>query len=133
MTLRSSSILGLTALATLVALGAALPASADEPRSNFGPVGPSEPILAKIGTQRVIAFYKPEAGRCAVMAVVWGDLDAKVPYASTRIRIDLKPGEMLRLDAAEKQSMNLLCGADASTLAVVAPPELIRTGALNTD
>ena len=130
---RYSSILGLTALAMLVALGAVSPASAEQPRSNYGPVGPSEPILAKIGTQRVIAFYKPEAGRCAVMAVVWGDLDAKEPYASTRIRIDLKPGEMVRLDAAEEQSMNLLCGADASTLAVVAPPELIRTGALNTD
>jgi hypothetical protein len=35
---------------------------------------------------------------------------------------------MVRFDGALR-SMNLLCGADASTLAVVAPPELILTGA----
>jgi hypothetical protein len=35
---------------------------------------------------------------------------------------------MVHFDDA-RLSMNLLCGADASTLAVVAPPELILTGA----
>ncbi len=34
---------------------------------------------------------------------------------------------MIRFDGAS-QSMNLLCGADASTLAAVAPPELTLTG-----
>lgn len=133
MSLRSPLLLGLSALGILVALVAALPASAEQPSSNLGPVGPHEPILTMIGMQRVIAYYETERGHCAVNAVVWRDGDANAPYASTRVRIDLKPGEMVRLDAAEKQSMNLLCGADASTLAVVAPPELIRTGALNSD
>jgi hypothetical protein len=35
---------------------------------------------------------------------------------------------MFHLDGAERQSVGLLCGADASALAVVAPAELILTG-----
>jgi hypothetical protein len=35
---------------------------------------------------------------------------------------------MVRFDDA-RLSINLLCGADASTLAMVAPPEVILTGA----
>ena len=134
MTLRSRILLlGVALLSVLVAFTAALPprAYAEEPSMNYGPVGPSQPLLAKIGTQRVIAFFKPAAGRCAVMAVVWGDSDAEEPYASTRVRVDLKPGEMVGLDAADRKSMNLLCGADATSLSMVAPPDLVRTGSLN--
>ena len=54
---------------------------------------------------------------------------ADAPYASTRVRISLKPGQTFQLDGAERQSMLLLCGADASTLAIAAPAELILTGA----
>ena len=134
MTLRSRFLLlGVALLSVLVAFTAAFPprANADGPRDNLGPVGPNEPILATIGTQRVVAYYQPERGRCSVHAVVWRDTDAEAPYASTRVRIELKPGEMFSLDAADRKTMNLLCGADASTLAVVAPAEFIRTGSLD--
>ena len=134
MTLRSRFLLlGAAMLSVLVAFTAALSprAHAQEASTNFGPVGPSEPLLGKIGTQRIVAFFKPAAGRCAVMAVVWGDSDAKQPYASTRVRVDLKPGEMVGLDAADRKSMNLLCGADAASMSMVAPPDLIRTGSLD--
>ena len=80
------------------------------------------------GTQRVIAYFAPERGGCAVNAVTWKDAEASAPYASTRVRVSLKPGQLLVLDGSQRQSMSLLCGADASTLAVVAPAELIFTG-----
>jgi hypothetical protein len=64
-----------------------------------------------------------------VSAVTWKDAAADAPYASTRVRISLKPGQMFQLDGAQRQSISLLCGADASTLAVAAPAELILTGA----
>ncbi len=41
-------------------------AHADPVQTNFGPVAPSEPILATIGGQRIIAFFVPERGSCAV-------------------------------------------------------------------
>ena len=113
----------------LLASGAVMPAHADEPLNNLGPVGPREPILITNGSQRVIAFYEPERGGCAVSAVTWKDADADEPYASTRVRVGLKPGQMFQLDGAQRQSISLLCGADASTLAVAAPAELILTGA----
>jgi len=50
------------------------------------------------------------------------------PYTWSRLRLSLRPGQMVRFDGA-RLSMNLLCGVDAATLALVAPPELILTGA----
>ena len=121
---RSRILAGVCALAALAALSAS--ASADEYNTNFGPVGPNEPILANIGGQRLIAFFVPERGSCAVNTIMWKDAGADAPYTSSRVR--LRPGEMVRFDDA-RLSMNLLCGADASTLALVAPAELIMTGA----
>jgi hypothetical protein len=122
----------LPSLAFVLAV-AATPALAQEPANNLGPVGPGDPILANFGGQRVIAFFAPESGHCAVSAVTWKDSESSAPYASTRIRVTLKPGQTLSLDGAERQSMGLLCGVDASTLAAVAPAELILTGATQKD
>lgn len=121
-----------------VALGAAFAmffaapsANAEPALTNLGPVGPGEPILVTLGTQRIVAFYAPERGGCAVSAVVWKDEGADAPYGSARVRISLKPGQTVQLDSSQRQSLSLLCGADAATLAAVAPPELILTGALD--
>jgi hypothetical protein len=120
----------LAAVCALVALAAfSVSASAEEYTTNLGPVGPNEPILATIGGQRVIAFFVPERGSCAVKTIMWKDAGAGAPDgpALSRVRLSLRPGEMVRFDG-EHLSMNLLCGADAATLAAVAPPELITTG-----
>jgi hypothetical protein len=117
--------------AAFAMLGAATaPVRADQAITNFGPVGPGEPILVTLGNQRIVAFYAPERGGCAVNAVVWKDEGADAPYGSARVRISLKPGQTVQLDGAQRQSMSLLCGADAATLAAVAPAELILTGTL---
>jgi hypothetical protein len=116
---------GLFALTSVLSV----PASADQPLTRLGPVGPREPILAGVGGQRVIAFYAPERGECAVSAVMWKETGADAPYASTRVRISLRPGQTFRLDGADRHSVDLLCGADAASLAVMAPPERIVTGA----
>jgi hypothetical protein len=112
--------------AGIILSAASLPAFADRPLTNLGPVGPGEPILITVRDQRVIAFYTPERGACAVSAVMWKDTggDAR----STRVRLSLKPGQTLQLDGSQRQSMSLLCGADATTLALVAPAELLLTG-----
>jgi hypothetical protein len=119
-------LIGLAAAGALAALTAAgAPAHADDPLTNLGPVGPHEPILVKIGDQRIIAFFIPERGECGVNAVTWKDADADAPYASVQVRVSLKPGQLVQLDGSQGQSMGLLCGADASSLAVTAPAELI--------
>lgn len=60
-------------VAALILGAASLPAHADKPLTNLGPVGPGEPILVTVGGQRVIAFYARERGESAVSAVVWKD------------------------------------------------------------
>jgi hypothetical protein len=71
-------------------------------------------------------LHEPERGVCAVSVVTWKDVAPDAPF---RVRVSLNPGQMFHLDGADRQSVGLLCGADASTLAAVAPAELILTGA----
>jgi hypothetical protein len=121
-----STLSAIAICGVLFASSASVAANAEEPLNNLGPVGPHEPIVIAAGNQRVIAFYEPERGGCAVIAVTWKEA---APDAPLRVRVSLKPGQMFQLDGAERQSVGLLCGADAATLALVAPPELILTGA----
>jgi hypothetical protein len=108
--------------------GEAVAAPDGDPRTNLGPVGPREPILVKVGEQRFIAFFTPERGECAISAVTWKDADPDEPYSSARVRVSLKPGQVMELDGPQRRSMGLLCGADAASLSVTAPAELILTG-----
>jgi hypothetical protein len=129
-----------TILSTLVAAGALLalaagggPAFAGEWLNNVGPVGPREPILANLGDQRIVAFFIPERGGCAVNAVTWKDAGPDAPYASARVRIILKPGQIMQIDGAQPHAMGLLCGADATSLVATASAELIVAGAVEKD
>jgi hypothetical protein len=110
-------------------MAAVTPSFADEYVSDPGPVGPNEPILLTLGGQRVIAFFVPERGSCAVNTFIWKDAGTDDPHTS-RVRLSLRPGQMARFDDAH-MSMNLLCGVDASTLAIVAPAELLTQAAAN--
>ena len=64
-----SKFAAMGSLVVLSTLGT--PARADELAQNLGPVGPHEPILTTVGSQRVIAFYEPGNDRCALNAVVY--------------------------------------------------------------
>jgi hypothetical protein len=119
-----------TAIGCAALLMASIAAKADEYVTNLGPVGPNEPIIAALGGERVIAFFVPERGSCAVHAFMWKDAGEDAPYSTSRVRVSLRPGEMARFDASH-MSMNLLCGADASTLAIVAPAEFLTRSAAN--
>ncbi|HYJ57856.1 MAG TPA: hypothetical protein VEW64_00685 [Methyloceanibacter sp.] len=119
------------AVAVLAVLAlAAVQARADQPLTNIGPVGPSEPILVQVGEQRFVAFFTPERGECAVIAVTWKDADPEESYSSARVRASLKPGQLIELDGPQRRSVGLLCGADASSLTITAPAELILTGGI---
>jgi hypothetical protein len=59
-------------LARILSLAAA---SALELPQNLGPVGPHEPILTTVGNKRVLAFFEPGNGHCALQAVIWNTAD----------------------------------------------------------
>ena len=122
--------LSLAAAGVVVALSAAsIPARADELAQNLGPVGPHEPILTTVGSQRVIAFYVPGSDRCALHAVVWDNTDADAADTSAaRVRVSLQPGQIVHIDTAEQESLNLQCGKNAEKLAVVDTDSLVAFG-----
>ena len=109
-------LLGFATASAFVALGVAgPPARAEDFAQNLGPVGPHEPILTTVGNKRVIAFYEPGNGHCAINVVVWDNSDADGNSAA-RVRVSLNPRQMVHIDSAENKSINLQCGDSAETL-----------------
>ena len=108
--------LNISACAALALFATGWPAFADEltPKS----IGPNQPIMTNVGPKRVLAFYVPENGGCAVSAVVW-DIDANTgtsPYSSSRVRMELNPGQSMKLDTSGSESLGLKCGDNGKTL-----------------
>lgn len=117
------------AVGTLVVFCAlATPTRADQLAQNLGPVGPHEPILTSVGSQRVIAFYVPGSDHCALHAVVWDNTNAHTSVSAARVRISLRPGQIVHIDSAESETLNLKCGSYAEMLSVVDNDELVAFG-----
>ncbi len=108
------------------------PALADELVQNLGPVGPHEAILTEVGSERVIAFYEPDNGRCAVHAVVFDKTDAYTGMTTAaRVRVSLSPREMVRIDSADNESvksLNLQCGKNAEKLTIIDTDSSVASG-----
>ena len=94
---------------------------------HLGPVGPQEPILTTVGSKRVVAFYEPDGGHCAVHAVVWNTTDVNADSAA-RVRVSLNPQQMMQIDTAEKKSLDLQCGDNAESLAIVDTSNFVAAG-----
>jgi len=124
-----TKLLKLAAAGSIVVLISAygVPAQADELAQNLGPVGPHEPILTTVGSKRIIAFYIPGSGRCAVHMVI-GDVRDPEAALVSRIRVELKPGQMVHLDSVDQKSLNLECGDNAEKLAIVNNDEHVAFG-----
>ena len=119
-TLTHTRLLTLAAVGSFAAIALSAPARAEDPLTNMGPVGPHEPILASIGSKRVVAFYIPENGRCAFQAVVWDQSnDTNASTQAGQIRVSLKAHQTVQIDGDQNQSLNVQCGANAQTLAAV--------------
>jgi len=111
----------IVAAGALVALAAfATPVSADEMVQNLGPVAANEPILTTVGNQRVIAFYEPDNGHCAVNAIVYDKTDPDTGMTTAaRVRVNLAPGQTASIDSAENNSLTLQCGDRGEMLSAV--------------
>jgi len=130
MLLRPLNILAIAAASALSVLAFGHMASAaDHAWANLGPVGPNEPILATVGTNRMIAYYEPDGGKCSVSAVVFDVSPAGGGHASTRVRVSLHPGELFHLDAVEDEQVVLTCGPNAAKLIVLNRVELLTKAA----
>jgi len=125
-----SKFAAMGSLVVLSTLGTA--ARADEMVQNLGPVGPHEAILTEVGSERVIAFYEPDNGRCAVDAVVFDKTDAYTgKTTAARVRVSLNPREIVHIDSADNESvksLNLQCGKDAERLTIIDTDSLVASG-----
>jgi hypothetical protein len=126
--LNRNQCLKLAAAGAFLALTAATPVRADELAQNLGPVGPEAPILTDVGAKRVLAWFQPESGGCAVTAVTWNRSDIE-GTSTAGIRIRLDPGEVVHFDSSyDVKSLDLKCANDAASLSIVDNGELVAFG-----
>ena len=125
-------LLKFAAAGSVVACMLGTPAQADELAQNFGPVGPHDPILTEVGSERVMAFYEPDNGRCAVHAVVFDKTDVYTgTTTAVRVRVSLNPRETVHIDSADNESvksLSLQCGENAEKLTIVDTDSLVASG-----
>ena len=103
-------------------------AMADELVQLLDPVGPHKPIIASVGSKRVIAFYLPGSNHCALHAVIGDDANAPSDNPAVRVRVSLEPGQIVHIDTVENQSLNLQCGKNAEDLSIVDTEEAVAFG-----
>jgi len=124
-------MLSLAAASALVALTGVNPsARAEELAQNLGPVRPHEPILTTVGNKRVLAFFEPGNGHCALQVVVWNTADINAD-TTARIRTDMSPRQMVRIDTPDNKSLQLQCGENADSLAIVDNKDFVAASAGN--
>jgi hypothetical protein len=94
------------------------PAHSNERPVFLGPVGPEEPILTTAGNKNVIAFFVPDDGYCDLYVVLNERTDESGASAA-QIRVSLSPRQIAHIDTAQHESLNLQCGDNMNTLAIV--------------
>lgn len=125
------NILPIAAAGALSLVAATGFADADDKRAtNLGPVGPYQPILADVGDSRLLAYYEPDGGNCAVSAVMStaaadGTIDAK------RVRVALHPGELFHFDGVKNERVVFTCAPDAKAMTVLNKGEVLTRQASN--
>jgi hypothetical protein len=101
----------------LAVLAGGIEARAYEVVDHSGPVEANGTILQTVGSQRVIAFFQRDNGRCTVNAVVFEKTDVGTDTTTAaRVRATLRPDEMLSIDTSDNQIVGLQCGSNAKTL-----------------
>ena len=127
---KKNTTLSLAAGGLLALLALSSAASAGEPaKANLGPVGPHEPILATVGKSRLVAYYQPDNGKCAVSAVMFTTSPLGGGYGSTRVRVALHPGELFEFDGADGDRAVMTCGPNAKGLTVLNRGEVLTKSA----
>lgn len=128
--MRINKVLSIAAAALLSVLATTTMSSAGEQaKANLGPVGPHEPILATVGQSRLVAYYEPDGGKCAVSAVMFTTSTNGGGAKSTRVRVALHPGEIFHFDGIKDDRVVLTCGPNAKVLTVLNRGEILTKSA----
>ena len=132
LTFAAAGAVALTAVSTVALTAVSASARTDDLPQSLGPVGPNQTILGTFGNKRVIAFYDPDNGRCAVNAVVFDKTDAYTGMTTAaRVRVSLNPHEMVHIDSTDNdsfKSLNLQCGKNAERLTIIDTDSLVASG-----
>ena len=114
--LSSKERFSISACAALALFATAWPAFADEvtPKS----IGPNQPIMTNVGAEARARFLR---SRERGLRRERGGLGHRCQYRhqpilSSRVRMELKPGQSMKLDTSGNELLGLKCGDNGKTL-----------------
>jgi hypothetical protein len=109
-----------TSMTWIVLTGAAAAIEPLAPTESHEAYLPTESISYGFGSKFMSGHFVQEASACNLVLIIAEATDPEValPGSPTRIRLVLRPGQLLALDSEEGRSLNVTCGADATTLLV---------------
>jgi len=81
---------------------------------------PMQAISHDLGSKAAIGYFVQDAGACEVVMMIGEKNDAETASTTSaaRLRLALLPGQRAGVDSEEGRSIDLTCGAGASTLIV---------------
>ncbi len=79
---------------------------------------PIQAIGHVLGSKRAVGYFTSEDGECHLLLMVAEAVDPEftTPLSAARLRVALRPGQLVTLDSDERRYLELTCGPDAKVL-----------------
>ena len=102
----------------LLAGATAVAATANAEQTNVRSYAARQAISHSFGSKRVIGFFAPQNGACALTAFVTEAEEGYIASSAARIKLTVKPGETAEVSSAEGQGIEVKCRPDAAAVEV---------------
>ncbi len=118
--LPSISAFAATIAVSLWAWAPAASSGSPSPVEDEARYAPIQSISYEFGSKSMSGYFVQQAATCVVTLMISekSDPEASLPQSPTRVRLVLQPGQIAGLDSEEGRSLNVTCGAGATTLLV---------------
>ncbi len=79
---------------------------------------PIQAISHVLGSKRAVGYFTRDDDECHLILMVAEAIDPEVaaPLSAARLRVALRPGQLVTLDSDERKFLDLTCGPNAETL-----------------
>jgi hypothetical protein len=79
---------------------------------------PAQAITQYFGSKHAVGYFLQQNGSCAMTVLISEDTDGRTSPSATRMQFSMRPGETAELQSVETQTLEVTCGANASTIEV---------------
>jgi hypothetical protein len=87
-------------------------------QANSGVYEPVQGLSYRFGSKLAVGYFSQKEGACALNIFVAENTGDDAGPSASRLQFKVMPGENVKLNSAEGESLEMKCGAQAATLEV---------------